>query len=285
MNLLDLSKLVTVTSATFAVVFILNGCSDADEDVPDARTRKRGKDVVGCDIYLGEKSPFTVASYDVTDDKGYALVSAICGPSKSPSHVLHDGGGMRVREAKDCEELQKNEREEFTEGKALAALYSECKEHNDTTHAEEDGTCQVVLWRSVKSIDFKQEASGALKATRFTCFDDSVQAAPEGFKANVGYTCNDLKEKVGIARSYDTFVEMVTGTTLTNPCIPLQTEPSQPSSAAAANEKPANVDYKEGTMTYRTVSIYVRDVQPTDMNSGTSFIQLTRSERAIRSRS
>lgn len=90
--------------------------------VPAPRTRKHGKEILACDIYLGERSPFTVATYKASDPGNFTLVTATCGGSNRAAHHVNEGNSSRVTRAKDCEKLQEKEREEYDEEKGLALV-------------------------------------------------------------------------------------------------------------------------------------------------------------------
>ncbi|EEQ98901.1 hypothetical protein Pmar_PMAR012915 [Perkinsus marinus ATCC 50983] len=100
----------------------LEGCSHSNSQVPQPRTRKHGKEILACDIYLGEQSPFTVATYKASDPGNFTLVTATCGGSNRAAHHLNEVNSSRVTRAKDCEKLQEEEREEYDEEKGLALI-------------------------------------------------------------------------------------------------------------------------------------------------------------------
>ncbi|KAF4650082.1 hypothetical protein FOZ61_000688 [Perkinsus olseni] len=72
------SKLIAIGVTLLVGTSMLEGCSDSDSEVPAPRTRKRGSDILGCDIYLGEKSPFTVATYESSGSGNFTLLYREC---------------------------------------------------------------------------------------------------------------------------------------------------------------------------------------------------------------
>ncbi|KAF4733849.1 hypothetical protein FOZ62_000369 [Perkinsus olseni] len=227
------SKLIAIGVTLLVGTLMLEGCSDSDSEVPAPRTRKRGSDILGCDIYLGEKSPFTVATYESSGSGNFTLVSATCGESNRAAQLLsnnNNNNSNRMRVVEDCEELQGKEREEFQAEKALSSLYRECMELKNSSLAGPP-TCKVVLTSASdppQKVDMQYEDPNVFVAAATTCSDGSTAPLPAGVNVTAGIACKDLKKKAEGAETFEKFME--------------------------------EASLNDGTLTYRTVSIYVRDL-------------------------
>ncbi|KAF4706536.1 hypothetical protein FOZ63_034154 [Perkinsus olseni] len=275
------SKLIAIGVTLLVGTLMLEGCSDSDSEVPAPRTRKRGSYILGCDIYLGEKSPFTVATYESSGSGNFTLVSATCGESNRAAQLLsNNSSSNRVRVVEDCEELQGQEREEFQAEKALSSLYRECTELKNASLVGPP-ICKVTLTSASdppQKVDMQYEDPNVFVATATTCSDGSTAPLPAGANVTAGIACKDLKKKAEIAETFEKFMEEVTGKTFQNPCRSSSSETPR----MDRTEKP-QASLNDGTLTYRTVSIYVRDFDLSRSESP-SFAQLGRSEREIRMR-
>ncbi|KAF4718631.1 hypothetical protein FOZ62_029274, partial [Perkinsus olseni] len=235
------SKLIAIGVTLLVGTLMLEGCSDSDSEVPAPRTRKRGSDILGCDIYLGEKSPFTVATYESSGSGNFTLVSATFGESNRAAQLLsNNSSSNRVRVVEDCEELQGKEREEFQAEKALSSLYRECTELKNASLVGPP-ICKVTLTSASdppQKVDMQYEDPNVFVATATTCSDGSTAPLPAGANVTAGIACKDLKKKAEIAETFEKFMEETPRMDRT--------------------EKP-QASLNDGTLTYRTVSIYVRD--------------------------
>ncbi|KAF4650921.1 hypothetical protein FOL46_000639 [Perkinsus olseni] len=199
------SKLIAIGVTLLVGTSMLEGCSDSDSEVPAPRTRKRGSDILGCDIYLGEKSPFTVATYESSGSGNFTL------------------------------------------------LYRECTELQNASLAGPP-TCKVTLTSASdppQKVDMQYEDPNVFVAAATTCPDGSTAPLPAGVNVTAGIACKDLKKKAESAETFEKFM--------------------------------AEASLDDATLTYRTVSIYVRDLDLSGSESP-SFAQLGRSEKEIRMR-
>ncbi|KAF4689570.1 hypothetical protein FOZ60_001549, partial [Perkinsus olseni] len=164
---------------------------------------------LGCDIYLGEKSPFTVATYESSGSGNFTL---------------------QQQQQQPCEGWWRTARE--LQGKREGGVPSGEGTSSKVDMQYEDPKCSLPLLPPVLMVP--------------------QPPMPAGANVTAGIACKDLKKKAEGVETFEKFVE-----------------------EASLNDE---------TLTYRTVSIYVRGLRLKREVTLRAFADLGRSEREIRMR-